>query len=54
VESLKDTAEAVREKLNLDEPLPQGTKSFMKQLQGENVQVEEPKPGDKGGAPLNE
>jgi hypothetical protein len=54
VESLKETAENVREKLNLDEPLPQGTKLFIKQLQGEDVQVQEPKPGDKGGAPLNE
>ncbi len=54
VESLKDKAETVREKLNLDEPLPQGTKLFIKQLQGKDVKVEEPKPGDKGGAPLNE
>lgn len=54
VESLKDKAETVREKLNLDEPLPRGTKLFFKQIQGEDVKVEEPKPGDKGGAPLNE
>jgi hypothetical protein len=54
VESLKDTAETVREKLNLDEPLPQGTKLFIKQLQGEDVQVNEPKPGGKGEEPLNE
>ncbi len=54
VDSLKDTAETVREKLNLDEPMPRGTKLFIKQLQGKDVQVEEPKPGDKGGAPLNE
>lgn len=47
-------AETVREKLNLNEPLPQGTKLFFKQIQGKDVKVEEPKPGGKGQEPLNE
>jgi len=48
--SLIDT---VREKLNLDEPLPQSTKTFIKQVQGEDVQAEEPRPSGKGETPQN-
>jgi hypothetical protein len=54
IESIKDTADTVREKLNLDEPLPQGTKTFLKQIQGEDVEVQEPKPFGKGQEPQNE
>lgn len=46
--------ETVREKLNLDEPLPQGTKAFFKQVRGEDVQVKEQIPSGKGEEPLNE
>jgi hypothetical protein len=53
-ESLKDTFDTVREKLNLDEPLPEGIKLFMKQLRGEDVEVNEPIPSSKGQEPLNE
>lgn len=52
--SLEAGAENVKEKLNLDEPLPEGTKLFFKQLKGEDVEVNEPKPGGKGEEPLNE
>jgi len=44
VESIKEGAETVKEKLNLDEPLPEGTKKFFKQVRGEDVEVNEPKP----------
>ena len=44
----------VKEKLNLDEPLPNSTKAFFKQVQGEDVEVEEPRPSGKGEAPKNE
>lgn len=54
IDSIQEGAENVKEKLNLDEPLPEGTKLFFKQLKGENVKVEEPKPGGKGEEPLNE
>ncbi len=54
IESIKDTAETVKEKLNLDEPLPPSTKTFIKQLQGENVEAEEPIPFGKGQEPQNE
>lgn len=47
VESVKDTAETVREKLNLDQPLPESTKDFFKQVQGEDVEVEEHLPPGK-------
>lgn len=40
--------ENIKEKLNLDEPLPESTKDFFKQVQGEDVQVEEPRPSGKG------
>ncbi|HEY9617026.1 MAG TPA: hypothetical protein V6C64_09305 [Microcoleaceae cyanobacterium] len=61
-EQIKDQAEeaggglidTVREKLNLDEPLPQGTKAFFKQVRGEDVQVKEQIPSGKGEEPLNE
>jgi hypothetical protein len=53
-QSLKDTAETVREKLNLDEPLPQSTKLFFKQVQGKDVEVKEQRPPSKGHTPLNE
>lgn len=46
--------DTVREKLNLDEPLPQGTKAFFKQVQGKDVQVKEQIPAGKGEEPLNE
>lgn len=39
--SIKDAANNVREKLNLDQPLPHGTKAFFKQIQGEDVEVKE-------------
>lgn len=48
-EALKDTAETVREKLNLDEPLPESTRDFFKQIRGEKVRVEEPRPSGKNG-----
>lgn len=51
--SLKDTAENVKEKLNLDQPLPESTKAFFKQVKGEDVTVEEPRPSGKGGTPQN-
>jgi hypothetical protein len=54
VQSLKDSAETVREKLNLDEPLPEGTKLFFKQVQGKDVEVKEARPPFKGHTPLNE
>lgn len=54
VESVKDTAETVKEKLNLDEPLPEGTKIFFKQIQGEDVKVEEPALNGQGETPRNE
>ncbi len=41
----------IREKLNLDEPLPESTKLFFKQIQGEDVEVEEPHPSGKGDSP---
>jgi len=44
IESIKEGAENVKEKLNLDEPLPEGTKKFFKQVQGEDVEINEPKP----------
>lgn len=55
-EQVKDNAqptgggliESVKEKLNLDEPLPDSTKAFFKQVQGEDVKVEEPRPSGKG------
>lgn len=53
VESIKDTADNVREKLNLDQPLPESTKAFFKQVKGEDVTVEEPRPFGKGGSPQN-
>lgn len=37
VESIKDAADTVREKLNLDEPIPESTKTSLKQLRGEKV-----------------
>lgn len=46
--------DTVREKLNLDEPLPEGTKAFFKQVQGKDVQVKEQIPSGKGEEPLNE
>lgn len=53
VESVKDTADNVREKLNLDQPLPESTKDFFKQVKGEDVTVEEPRPSGKGVTPQN-
>ena len=44
--------DTIREKLNLDEPLPESTKLFFKQVQGEDVEVEEPRPSGKGNTPL--
>jgi hypothetical protein len=54
IESIKETADTVREKLNLDEPLPQGTKTFLRQIKGEDVEVQEPKPFGAGKEPQNE
>lgn len=54
IESLKETANTVKEKLNLDEPLPESTKAFAKQVQGKEVNVEEPRPSGKGEVPKNE
>jgi len=42
VESLKNAADTVREKLNLDEPIPESTKTSLKQLRGEKVTPQEP------------
>lgn len=44
VNSLKEAADTVREKLNLDEPLPEGTRDFFRQIRGEDVDIEEPRP----------
>lgn len=41
----------IREKLNLDEPIPEGTKLFLQQIQGEDVEVDEPHPSGKSGHP---
>jgi hypothetical protein len=41
VESLKNAADTVREKLNLDEPIPESTKTSLKQLRGEKVTPQE-------------
>lgn len=46
-DSLKNTADTVRERLNLDQPLPESTKDFFKQVRGEDVTVEEPRPSGK-------
>lgn len=43
-ESLENAADTVRERLNLDQPLPESTKDFFKQVRGEDVKVEEPRP----------
>ncbi|MBE9169232.1 hypothetical protein IQ238_17450 [Pleurocapsales cyanobacterium LEGE 06147] len=53
-EGLKGTAETIKEKLNLDEPLPESTKDFFKQIRGEEVTIEEPRPFGKGQEPQNE
>jgi hypothetical protein len=53
-QGLKGAAENVREKLNLDEPLPESTKDFFKQIRGEDVTIEEPRPFGKGQEPQNE
>lgn len=45
---LQNAAETIKEKLNLDEPLPQSTKTFIKQVQGEDVEAVEPRPSGKG------
>jgi hypothetical protein len=52
--SLKDTAGTIREKLNLDEPIPETTKTSLKQLKGEDVTVKEPRPSGKGQEPQNQ
>ncbi|MGB3208975.1 MAG: hypothetical protein WBB28_28630 [Crinalium sp.] len=49
---LQNAAETIKEKLNLDEPLPQSTKTFIKQVQGEDVQAVEPRPSGKGSEAL--
>lgn len=54
INSIQEGAENVKEKLNLDEPLPESTKLFFKQLKGEDVQVKEPKPLGKGQEPQNQ
>lgn len=51
--SLKGVADTVREKLNLDQPLPESTRDFFKQIKGEDVTVEEPRPFGKGETPQN-
>jgi hypothetical protein len=48
LESLKGTAENVRDKLNLDQPLPESTKKFFKQVQGEDVDIHEQAPSWEG------
>lgn len=53
VESLQDAGKSVRDKLNLNEPLPEGTKAFFKQVRGEDVTVDEPRPSGKGQTPQN-
>ena len=45
---LQNAAETIKEKLNLDEPLPPSTKTFIKQVQGEDVEAVEPRPSGKG------
>ncbi|GAB4385260.1 MAG: hypothetical protein Kow00121_49970 [Elainellaceae cyanobacterium] len=42
--TLENAADTVREKLNLDEPLPESTRDFIKQVKGEDVDIEEPRP----------
>lgn len=46
--------ENIKEKLNLDEPVPESTKDFLKQAKGEDVQVQEPRPSGKGEEPQNQ
>lgn len=53
-DSIKEGAETVKEKLNLDQPLPESTKLFFKQLRGEDVEFKDPVPSDKGREPQNE
>jgi hypothetical protein len=45
--SIQNAADNIREKLNLDQPLPESTKDFFKQVQGEDVVIEEPRPSGK-------
>lgn len=53
-DSIQEGAETVKEKLNLDQPLPESTKLFFKQLRGEDVEFKDPVPSDKGREPQNE
>ncbi len=41
-ESLKDTGDNIREKLNLDEPLPQSTKDFLRSTEEKIEETVEP------------
>ena len=40
-ESIKETSEKVKDKLNLDEPIPSDTKKFFRQIQGKEPIVNE-------------
>ena len=54
VDSIQEGAETVKEKLNLNQPLPESTKLFFKQIKGEDVEFKDPVPSDKGREPQNE
>ncbi|MGJ5672773.1 MAG: hypothetical protein ACR9NN_04015 [Nostochopsis sp.] len=47
--NLKDTADNIREKLNLDEPLPQSTKDFLKSTKDKTEELVEPITNTKEG-----
>jgi hypothetical protein len=47
--SLKEAADNVREKLNLDEPLPRSTKEFLKSTEERVEKVVEPVTGTRNG-----
>ena len=54
VDSIQEGAETVKEKLNLNQPLPESTKLFFKQIKGEDVEFKDPVPSDKGREHQNE
>jgi hypothetical protein len=54
VESIQDGAETVKEKLNLDQPLPESTQLFFKQIRGEDVEFKDPVPSNDVREPQNQ
>lgn len=47
--NLKETADNVREKLNLDQPIPQSTKDFLNEVQNNFEDMVEPITGEEHG-----